>query len=136
MSSVMTRSQTAKKALLASKEEELKRMLESINCSFSGHGKGLVMVSFNHKVNGKEIKEIVYFKLIDGDFKVIYCNFFPYGYPKHFKQIHGKNTELFNTIEAYLRIKGENFVSYSLEEYDRMRAQQNKKQVSNLMKGC
>lgn len=128
----MTRSQTAKKALLASKEEELKRMLESINCSFSGHGKGLVMVSFTY--NGK--KEMVYFKLVDGVFKVIYCNFFPYGYPKHFKQIHGKNTELFNAIESYMRIKGENFVSYSLEEYDRMRAQQNKKQVSNLMKGC
>ena len=125
----MTRSQTAKKALIVSKEEEMNRMLESINCSFSGHGKGLVNISFTY--NGSE--EIVSFKLIDGKFKVQYCNFFPYGYPKHFKQIHGKNTELFNAIESYMRVKGENFVSYSLEEYDRLFRNKTQPQVSKVM---
>ena len=133
MTTVMTRSQTAKKALIASKEEEMERMLESINCNFSAHGKGLVMVSFNHKVNEKKIKEFVSFKLIDGNFKVEYCNFFPYGYPKYFKQIHGKNTELFNAIEAYLKSRGENFVSYTLAEYDRLFRNKNQSQVSKVL---
>lgn len=121
-SSVMTRSQTAKKALIESAEQKMKSLLAANNCNLAGIGQGLVMLSFKHSAYGRETKDMVTFKLIDGKFKIQYCDFFPYGYPKYFKKIHGDNIELFNAIEAYLRSKGENFVSYTLEEYDRMRA--------------
>lgn len=121
-SPIMTRSQTAKKALVESTEQTMKTLLAANNCNLAGHGQGLVMLSFKHSAYGRETKDMVTFKLIDGKFKIQYCDFFPYGYPKYFKKIHGDNIELFNAIEAYLRSKGENFVSYTLEEYDRMRA--------------
>jgi len=134
-SSVMTRSQTAKKALVESAEQKMKSLLAANNCNLAGIGQGLVMLSFKHSAYGRETKDMVTFKLIDGKFKAQYCDFFPYGYPKYFKKIHGNNIELFNAIEAYLRSKGENFVSYTLEEYDRMRANQAKtqKQVCKAM---
>ena len=134
-SSVMTRSQTAKKALVESAEQKMKSMLAANNCNLAGIGQGLVMLSFKHSAYGRETKDMVTFKLIDGKFKIQYCDFFPYGYPKYFKKIHGNNIELFNAIEAYLRSKGENFVSYTLEEYDRMRAirDNTQKQVSKAM---
>ncbi len=132
-SSVMTRSQTAKKALIESSEQTMKALLAANNCNLAGYGQGLVMLRFKHSAYGRETKDIVTFKLIDGKFKIQYCDFHPYGYPKYFKKIHGDNMELFNAVEAYLRSKGENFVSYTLEEYDRMRAKtqaKDKKQVS------
>lgn len=135
-SSIMTRSQTAKKALIESSEQTIKALLVANNCCLAGYGQGLVMLSFKHSAYGRETKDMVTFKLVDGKFKVQYCDFFPYGYPKYFKKIHGDNIELFNAVEGYLRSKGENFVSYTLEEYDRMRAKTQakaQKQVSKDM---
>jgi hypothetical protein len=134
--SVMTRSQTAKKVLIESTEQTMKDLLAANNCGLAGHGQGLVMLSFKHSAYGRETKDMITFKLIDGKFKIEYCNFHPYGYPKYFKKIHGNNIELINAVEAYLRSRGENFVSYTLSEYDRMRAKTQatkKKQVSKEM---
>jgi hypothetical protein len=133
MSTIMTRSQYAKKSFIDSKEKEMKRLLESINCNVSAYGKGLLIISFKYVDGLNEVKEMITFKLIDGKFKVQYSNFFPYGYPTYFKQIHEKNTELFNAIEAYLRSKRENFVSYTIQEYDRISRNKNQKQVSKVM---
>ena len=133
-SSVMTRSQTAKKALVESAEQKMKTLLAANNCGIAGIGQGLLMISFKHSAYGRETKDMVTFKLIDGKFKIQYCDFFPYGYPKYFKKIHGDNMELFNAVEAYLISKGENFVSYTLEEYDRMRAKTQAKTQKHVSK--
>jgi hypothetical protein len=132
----MTRSQTAKKALIASTEQTMKDLLAANNCGIAGQGQGLVILSFKHSAYGRETKDMITFKLIGGKFKIEYCDFHPYGYPKYFKKIHGNNIELINAVEAYLRSKGENFVSCTLGEYDRIidKSQvNNQKQVIKVM---
>lgn len=135
-SSVMTSSQADKKILVESTEQKMKALLVANNCNVSAYGKGLLMISFKHSAYGYETKDIVTFKSIDGKFKEDYCNFLHYGYPKYFKKIHGKNIELFNAVEEYLRSKGENFVSCTLDEYDRIIAKSqinNQKQTNKVM---
>ena len=118
-SPIVTRSVSMRNQTIQTKKEEMDAMLSSIGAVFSGYGQGYLMIRFKYQRNPLDSPqdEYITFKLIDNKFRVQYCDFFPYGYPTNFKRIHNNNTRLMNSIEEYLRAKGENFKSYSLDEY-------------------